>query len=393
LPAGGWLGLGTSAEVARELLHYADHLYFYNDISEKARKLLTGLEEGKFQAEKARVICDLHPFLYQFLSIRAAWEGGYASFIYPRTVQHSERHPLVHRVKSVFLPLVDYGAGLKTHVPTVQMAIGPRSYFANPKMMVMDPFLARLSAPYPSSTRDINLMSGKWKLIGDESESQDSQVLLDPEHPLTPAFDEFISFEIERLETALIACREHNAHFITDVPSDWAIIFALATSTADGVAVPPESSLGFAFDLTQDLAFLQNVPLDRLIGIREAMTSEFERFRGALLRLARSQTNANLEDRKREAALIVKEEIEPAIAHLAQRIEAAQQGLRDSVAAWVAVAAISGFLAFITGSPQVAAGSLPLLFKVLESRRKERELKQDEMYFLLNVREAGQDQR
>jgi hypothetical protein len=253
----------------------------------------------------------------------------------------------------------------------------------------MDPFLARLSAPYPSSTRDVNLMSGKWKPIGDESASQDSQVLLDAEHPLTPAFDEFISFEIERLETALMACREHNAHFVTDVPTDWAIIFALATSTADGGDVAPESSPSFAFDITHNLTFLQGVPLDRLIGIREVMTSEFECFRGALLRLARSQTHANLEDRRREAALIVKEEVEPAIAHLAQRIEAAQHGLRDSMVASIAVAAVSGFLAFMAGSPQIAAGGLPLLFKVLESRKAVRELKQDEMYFLLSVREAG----
>jgi len=393
LPAGGWLGLGTSVEAARELLLYADHLYFYNDISDKARRLLSELEKGKFQRQKAAVIWELHPLLFQFLSIRAAWEGGYASFVYPPAVQHSQRHPLVHLVKPVFLPLVEYGVGLKTQVPTVQMAIGPRFYFGDPKIRLMDPFVARLSAPYPNSTRDVNLMTGKWKLIGDESESQDSQALLDAEHPVTPAFDEFISFEIERLERALMACREHNAHFITDVPTDWAIIFALATSTPDGVAVGPESSPSFAFDITQNLTFLQNVPLDRLIGIREVMTSEFESFRGALLRLARSQTDAKLEDRRREAALVVKEEVEPAIAHLAQRIKAAQEGMRDSVVASVAVAAVSGFLAFMTGSPQFAAGGLPLLFKVLESQKVSRELKQDEMYFLLNVREAGQDPR
>ena len=123
------------------------------------------------------------------------------------------------------------------------------------------------------------------------------------------------------------------------------------------------------------------------------MTSEFEIFRGALLRLARSQTDAKLEDRRREAALIVKEEVEPAVAHLAQRIEAAQQGFRDSVAASVAVAALSGFVAFVTGTPEFAAGGLPLLFKVLESRKVVRELREDEMYFLLGVRQAGHNSK
>jgi len=391
-PAGGYLGIGTADEVIRQLLLYADHVVFDNQVSRKAATLLGRFDAGDFQSLKQQTVVELHPLLFQFFAIEPAWRRGIVSFGYGSETEHTPKHPLTDHVKSALKPNLKYTPP-DGGPPWLQLLVGPRTYLANTSARFMNPVVYPVGPPYSTNTRDLNKLSGAaWNVFGPGDKPRgegDPEELLSGTHDLTEALDEFVSFEIENVERLTRLCIDHSAQLVTDSPAEWNVLNALAAYDEQAAPIADRDTATFMFQLAQEIPFIATLPLPSLLDLRDELTDEFHRFRGDLFQLTRAHTKGDPQVWRAEAQDLLHQSIEPALATLSQHVRAKAEAHLNTALAALAAVTLTGLIAWVSGSALPLLPAIPFLRFVLESSNRYAESQDDPMFFLLRVRDAG----
>lgn len=394
--AGGTLALGNSGDVLRQLLLYADHVVFENPLPALAERFILSIDQ-KQTGLKDQIISEIHPHLFQFFAIRPAWERQMSSFAYAAPSNHQDKHPLAGLVKPALLNNIDYSLSTNGSY-LMELRIGSNRYIATRDFKAMNPSVTSAGPPYATSTREMNRLSGRFQMFTDGQpvtieQRGDLTSLLDDSNPAANSLDEFVSFEIERLERLSRICLGAGASYVTDEPADWCIVRSLPAVDQTAAPLREEDVPSFVFDLSSELSFLEGISLGELLSLRDDLTDEFLRFRGAVLEMGRSRAGNDPALWRREAQRLVHEDVEPALAALSQAIQRnAKKHLNTSLAALIA-AAVSGMVAWVSHSALPLLASLTFLSKVLESADEYETTLEDPMFFLLQVRGAGDERR
>ena len=370
-------------------------MVFENPLPAFAESFVSNRLEGKLDDVKNGLVTDIHPLLFQYFAMRPAWDRDISSFAYARPSDHCAKHPLVDLVKPALLSNISHTVRDDGDY-LVQMRIGPNNYAATRSFRVLNPSMIPAGPPYAKSTREQNRLQGTGfqLIVGGQPASDERPVdpapVLDDNHAAAAAVNEFVSFEIERLERLARICLDAGASYVTDEPIDWSIVRSLATSDQAAKPIEEDKVPGFTFNLVTELSFLNSVSLEDLLNLREELGDEFLHFRGAILQMADSRTGADPALWRRDAERLVHREVEPAVAQLSLKVRRlAARHAGTSLGSLVA-AAISGMVAWVSHSAPPLLASLPFLFKVLESEDKYNETSEDPMFFLLRLRETGE---
>lgn len=389
-PIGGSMGLGSAFEVAHETALYADHLILRNDLALLARRLLPHIDEGnqkEYESKRAAVLNDLYPYINQYLLIRPLWERGMASFAYPEAP--AVLKDIDDDIKKLFLSGVSLQRTPKG-APWFSISIGGSHYTITPKMAIKGLRLGVVNKLW-ASTREQDAMMNQAMTYGDgsgDSQPEDPLHLLDMDHPLASQFAQLVRDETGRLEAALEICLASKAHFLTNQNLELSIVSGI--TAGEDLA---ESTPAATYDLAEELAFIREIPLEGLLELRESLASSFEIARGSLLRLSRDLTKlSSLDARKLEAARLVREEVQPALAALSEEIRGHRLVQAQTSAAAIGVASLSVLVAWVMSTPAAllgAGGSMPFLGRLLGKLEESGKERLDPMYFLLKVKEQS----
>ncbi len=144
----------------------------------------------------------------------------------------------------------------------------------------------------------------------------------------------------------------------------------------------------FCFNLTSELPFLRAVSLDNLLNLREDLGDDFLRFRGTVIEMGRRRSGDDPDLWRREAQRWVHEEVDPAVAALAQRIRRAAERHANTVLGSLVAVIVTGMIAWVSHSAPILMGALPALWPLLKSEGEYQAEFDDPMFFLLQVRET-----
>ena len=350
-PIGGTMGLGSAEEVVHQTVLYADHLVLRNDLAPLAKRLRKEVDDRPskgFEQARGMILDELHPYLFQFLAMKPLWKRGMASFAYPAETKRESAF-----VDDVVRPFLDATTLKITRkgMPWFSLAVGDRRYLATPDFTIAGVKAGTVGRLWESTRERDRTMNQEMHAGDGPSEEVDAEALLDTSHRLHGDFIKIVVEETERLEAAVRICIDSSAHFVTDQTLEWKIICGIGRGQ-EAVAVDRPA---MAFDLTSELAFIHDVPLEDLLELRETLDAEFDLTRSALLRLATGLGSyATLEDRKTAAKQIIAEEVQPALSSLSLRIRSARADITRTSAAGLSVASVSMLVAWVLQTVETA---------------------------------------
>jgi hypothetical protein len=380
------MGLGSAEEVAHETVLCADHVVFENSISSIAEDITPQIGEGTqkaFEDNREAALEQLYPHINQYLAIEPLWRRDMASFVYPASCS-------VQSAPDELVRLFVEGAHLRVTrkgEPWFQVTCGPSRYTITPSYSVkgFQVFARRL---WKSTRERAGLMPAMWYGDSDGTTDDDEEKLTDPAHPLHAQFQELVREELQRIEGILGCCFDSGAYFLTDEGFEWKVVLQMVSGERS-----PDGPVASAYDLTSSLAFLRDIPLDRLLDMRESFSAPFERTRGAILKLSEDLSPIrDLDERKAAADRMIVDEVQPALSDLSLQIRASANDVARTGAVVVGVASVSVLAAWLFGSVQPllgAVGTTPFLSRLLDKYRDRDNSRRDPLYFLWKVREEA----
>jgi len=272
----------------------------------------------------------------------------------------------------------------------VELRVGPTTYMANRHARFYGLMTTTAEAPYAQSTRELNVSAGSGEAFedGQTIPERPAAEVFETDSGLTRAIDEFATFEIERLERLSRLCQESHASLVTDEPIDWSILNLLISTDQSAKKIQQEHVPNFCFNLTSELPFLRAVSLDNLLNLREDLGDDFLRFRGTVIEMGRRRSGDDPDLWRREAQRWVHEEVDPAVAALAQRIRRAAERHANTVLGSLVAVIVTGMIAWVSHSAPILMGAPPALWPLLKSEGEYQAEFDDPMFFLLQVRET-----
>ena len=393
LAAGGRLGLGSAERASRGLMLVADKILIPYELNSKADSLLTLIDNNPgakgLASVRGQVLQGLHPYIFQYLQIHPLISAGFASLsTAPQSPSFELVHPLASQVNAQFLKWIRYGENEKAQ-PSFTMSVGDGHYFASPQMRAMEAQIVVGGAIH--STDEIQFRP--WSMVGNYT-NLDPSPLLNHEHPLWPAFENFISVELWKAEHLAAVAGLTNASVATDTESDWDLLNMLPNYSEDAVEMEP--ALAVVEALTETLPFVKAASVQEVVELREQLTLPFENFRNVLLGAARHvQTESDREKRAERARLAIKEDIVPRfVEYSAETNAAAGARLRNGAGALVAGGSLVALFALAGVTGTIAAGGVgavaansarSFLDKVLSAQETLEKGQGDPMFFLWKV--------
>jgi hypothetical protein len=393
-PAGGRLGLGSGERGVRGLILIADHIVLPYDLGRQAASMLSAFERGgspkAFDDLKGRSGIELHPYLHQYMKLKLLVDEGLVSLCPPPAPPLDLVHPMANALKQEFLRWVDYGVDGKGK-PWMVLTVGPRCWSAYGDLRV-GPSTIAPQRPF-ESTDDLPHRDQGFRPAGPGVRQANPEDLLSGSHPLTEAFENFISVELFRAQLLTQAADKMGASLATDADSDWEILGFLASrsETAD----PLQAAGTLVQTLTDSLPFMRDVPIAKLVELRVDNGTEFDNLRSTLLRASRDVAEEpDLGQRYRRAAEVVVGDIMPRLARYNANVTALarKRGLAAATAAGAAASVALMWALFgvelasapVSGALATTAGTY--LKSVIEAQRQIDEAKGDPMFFLWKLK-------
>ena len=312
------MGLGSADRVARGLLLAADHIAFPNALKINSTEWLGRLdEEASLDGVKSSLNTFLHPYVYQYLQLRPLIDKGLASLVDVSPPVLQLIHPLANKLRRDFLPWVEYGVDGRGQ-PWFVMGVGSNYYSSGGGIDSFRTILVE-ARPLPS-TDELIPMQGGFKPMGDGVELRDREALASGAHPLAESYEKFISIELFRVQALAEGARRSGGKLVTDSDADWRILDLLCTR--DEVELTsPDAAL--AEVLGDSLPFLGNVSLTDIVDLRVRLESQFDAFRGTLLRASSELAEEpDVAKRHESARRIVLEELQPRFSEYAAMMKA-----------------------------------------------------------------------
>jgi hypothetical protein len=301
-------------------------------------------------------------------------------------------HPMANRLRTEFLQFVEYGTD-GANKPWFVMGVGSNFYSSGAGV---DSFGTTIVQARPlQSTDELIPMMGGFRPVGDGVRQLDPGPLASGTHPLATSYEQFISIELFRVQALTEGARRSGTKLVTDSDADWTILRLLGTTAERNELESPDSILAEVLD--DSFPFLSNVPVKDIVDLRLRLETQFNAFRGTLLKTSRVLLDeSDVSVRRREARRLMLEEIHPRLSEYTAVVRATATDRFAGAALGIGGILFAAMLALmqqdlpsLSAAAATVKATTPYLERALNAQRELTRSEGDPMFFLAQLRKKS----